>query len=93
MEKRETVERELMSQEEFEKYIEDNSGLKTFEAVGRYKSVGRAYRRNHITRNGLITPKRPFNNRKNTSKRKGAHSRSVNEYKKRIYEQIKYLRR
>ena len=89
MEKQETVERELTSQGEFEKYIEDNSGLKTFEAVGRYKSVGRA----HITKNGIIIPKRPFNNRKNTSKRKGAHSRSVNEYKKRIYEQIKYLRR
>lgn len=42
---------------------------------------------------GLSYQRDHFNNRKNTSKRKGAHSRSGNEYKKRIYEQIKYLRR
>lgn len=94
MEKQEVVERELMPQEEFEKYIKDNSGLKTFEAVGRYKSVRRAIKRNHVTREGFLIPRRPFNNRANTSKKKKAHSRSVNEYKKNIYGQlIKYYKR
>lgn len=94
MEKQEVVERELMPQEEFEKYIKDNSGLKTFEAVGRYKSVRRAIKRNQVTGEGFLIPRRPFNNRANTSKKKKAHSRSVNEYKKNIYEQlIKYYKR
>lgn len=94
MEKQEVVERELMPQEEFEKYIKDNSGLKTFEAVGRYKSVRRAIKRNHVTGEGFLIPRRPFNNRANTSKKKKAHSRSTNEYKRNIYGQlIRYYKR
>lgn len=94
MEKQEVVERELMPQEEFEKYIKDNSGLRTFEAVGRYKSVRRAIKRNHVTGEGFLIPKRPFNNRANTSKKKKAHSRSTNEYKRNIYGQlIRYYKR
>ena len=42
----------------------------------------RAYRR------GVGIPNHPFNNRANTSKRKGKHSRALNERKKRIYEQL-----
>lgn len=94
MGKQEVVERELMSQEEFEKYLKDNSGLKTFEVVGRYKSVRRAIKRNHVTEEGVLIPKRPFNNRANTSKKKKAHSRSTNEYKRNIYGQlIRYYKR
>ena len=38
---------------------------------------------------GTILPKRPFNNRANTSKRKGVHSRVMNEQKKEAYGFIK----
>lgn len=83
------IERDLMSQEEFEKYLSDNRGLKTFDAVHKFKSVGRAIRRGHVTDIGLIIPKRPFNNRANTSKENNSHSRSINELKKKIYEQYR----
>lgn len=93
MEEQKKIERDLMSQEEFEKYLAEHSGLKTFEAVSRFKSVNRAIRRGHVVPNGLIIPKRPFNNRANTSKRKGVHSRGTNELKKQIYEQFKQYQR
>lgn len=89
MEEQKKIERDLMSQEEFEKYLADNSGLKTFEAISRFKSVKRAIKRGHVAANGLIAPKRPFNNRANTSKRIKVHSRGTNELKKQIYEQFK----
>lgn len=85
------IERDLMSQEEFEEYIMSNSGLKTFIGVGKFKSVNRAIKRGHMVKNGMIIPKRPFNNRANTSKRKGVDSRSTNSLKKSIYgELLKY---
>lgn len=59
--------------------------LKIFEAVSKYKSVARAMRRGDVTKYGTLVPKRPFNNRANTSNRKGIHSRVMNEYKKSIY--------
>ena len=43
----------------------------------------RAYRRGHHIQN------RPFNNRANTCKRKGKHSRQFNELKKTVYGQLK----
>ena len=43
----------------------------------------RAYRRGHHIQN------HPFNNRANTCKRKGKHSRPYNEIKKTIYGQLK----
>lgn len=93
MEEQKKIERDLMSQEEFEKYIAENSGLKTFIAVGKFKSVFRAIKRGHVAINGVIYPKRPFNNGANTSKRKGVHSRDNNELKKSIYGQFKKYNR
>lgn len=93
MEEQKKIERDLMSQEEFEKYLAEHSGLKTFEAVSKYKSVNRAIKRGHVAPNGLIIPKRPFNNRANSSKREGVHSRGTNELKKQIYEQFKQYQR
>jgi len=81
----EVVERELMAQEEFEKYLNDTRGLKTFEAITKFKSVNRAIRRGHVTDIGLVAPDKPFNNRGNSSKRIGIHSRVTNELKKQIY--------
>ena len=56
-----------------------------FEAVTKYKSVVRAMRRGDVTKFGTLVPKRPVNNRANTSTRKGTHSRVMNETKKNIY--------
>lgn len=87
------VEGPLMGQEEFEKYMADNRGLKTFEAISKFKSVNRAIRRGDATPWGAIMPKRPFNNKANSSNRKGVHSRKTNELKKQIYGQFKEYQR
>lgn len=97
------VERPLMSEEEFKKYlgnkadiVEDSLtvtlNLRDYRAVGRFKSIRRAIRRGLVSPSGTICPKRPFNNRANTSRRKGCHSRVMNEVKKSIYEQLKHKR-
>ena len=62
---------------------EELKDLIIFDAVSKYKSVARAIRRGDVTKYGTITPKRPFNNRANSSRRAG--SRTMNEYKKNIY--------
>ena len=64
---------------------EELKDLIIFDAVFKYKSVARAIRRGDVTKYGTITPKRPFNNRANTSRRAGVNSRTMNEYKKNIY--------
>lgn len=77
-----------MSEEEFSAYLEYSINLRTLDAVRRFRSIKRAFKRGLISKYGLIYPKRPFNNRANTSKRKGVHSRTLNEEKKRIYGKI-----
>ena len=99
MEEQKLVERPLMGEEEFKDYMEKNRvdivgdfyerdilHLRTYEAVKRFKSVRRAIRRGHISLDGVIYPKRPFNNAKH---KKG----SLNDEKKRIYEQLKHRQR
>ena len=99
MEEQKTIERPLMSEEEFKDYMEKNRvdivgdfyergilHLRTYEAVSRFKSVRRAIRRGHISLDGVIYPKRSFNNAKH---KKG----SLNDEKKRIYEQLKHRQR
>lgn len=103
MEEQKTIERSLMSEEEFKDYMEKNRvdivgdfygesilHLRTYEAVSKFKSVRRAIRRGHISLDGIIFPKRPFNNKANTCNRKGHHNRTINERKKIIYEQLKH---
>lgn len=98
MEEQKLVERTLMGEEEFKDYLKDNRvdivkdfyennilHLRTYEAVKRLKSVRRAIKRGHISLDGIIYPKRPFNNAKH---KKG----SLNDEKKRIYEQLKQLK-
>jgi hypothetical protein len=108
-EKLNLVERALMSEEEFKKYlgnkadiVEDSLtvenpltetlNLRDYRAVGKFKSIRRAIRRGLVSPSGTICPKRSFNNRANTSRRKGHHSRVMNEVKKSIYEQLKHRR-
>lgn len=99
MEEQKLVERPLMGEEEFKDYLKDNKvdiekdfyennilHLRTYDAVKRFKSVRRAVRRGHISLDGVIYPKRPFNNVKH---KKG----SLNDEKKRIYEQLKHRQR
>lgn len=73
----------LMDQEEFEKYLSNNLFLKTFEATKKFKSVRRAIRKGLVSPDGVIYPRRPFNNAKH--KKKG-----INDRKKKIYEQLKH---
>lgn len=99
MEEQKLVEIPLMGEEKFKDYLKDNRvdivkdfyennilHLITFNAVKRFKSVRRAIRRGHISLDGVIYPKRPFNNVKY---KKG----SLNDKKKRIYEQLKHRQR
>ena len=99
MEEQKLVERPLMGEEEFKDYLKDNRvdivkdfyendvlHLRTYDAVKRFKSVRRAIRRGHVSLDGVIYPKRPFNNAKH---KKG----SLNDEKKRIYEQLKHSQR
>lgn len=96
MEEQKVVERPLMNEEEFKDYMEKNRvdivgdfyergilHLRTFEAVKRFKSVRRAIRRGHVSLDGFIYPKRPFNNAKHGKN-------SLNDRKKKIYEQLKH---
>lgn len=55
----------------------------------RVKSIRRAIKRGRVTEFGLLIAKRPFNNRANTSPRKGVNSRFVNAQKKKDYEAAK----
>lgn len=99
MEEQKLVEITLMGEEEFKDYLKDNRvdivkdfyennilHLRTYEAVKRFKSVRRAIKRDHISLDGVIYPKRPFNNAKH---KKG----SLNDEKRRIYEQLKHRQR
>ena len=96
MEEQKTIERPLMSEEEFKDYMKNNRvdivgdfyergilHMRTYEAVSRFKSVGRAIRRGHVSLDGIIFPKRPFNNAKQSKN-------SLNDRKKMIYEQLKH---
>lgn len=102
-EKLNLVERALMSEEEFKKYLRNKAdivedpltetlNLRDYRAVGKFKSIRRAIRKGLVSPSGTICPKRPFNNRANTSRRKGHHSRVMNEVKKPIYGQLKHRR-
>lgn len=96
MEEQKTIERPLMSEEEFKDYIKNNRvdvvgdfyergilHLRTYEAVRRFKSVRRAIRKGYVSLDGFIYPKRPFNNAKHGKN-------SLNDRKKKIYEQLKH---
>lgn len=58
-------------------------GLVNFEAVSKFKSLGRAIRRGLVSPIGFVYPRRPFNNR--------AGKRPINELKKNIYGQLKRI--
>ena len=55
-----------ISEKEFESHIRNTLNLQYFECTKRFKSVGRAFRRGHITNFGFILPNRPYNNKKHT---------------------------
>lgn len=84
---------DIMSIEEFENSLHKMMKFYYFGVTNKYKSAYRAIRRGHALTDGSIVPKRPFNNRANTSKRPGVHSRTDNEIKKIIYGNIEQQRR
>ena len=55
-------------------------------ASGKVRSINRAMKRGRILPNGVLKWSRPFNNRANTSNRKGVHSRVSNEERRRLYD-------
>ena len=96
MEEQQAGERSRSREEQYNEYIEKNRvdivgdfyergilHLRTYEAVSRFKSVRRAIRRGHVSLEGFIYPKRPFNNAKHGKN-------SLNGRKKMIYEQLKH---
>lgn len=62
--------------------------LREFMGISKFKSIRRAIRRGDSTETGGIVPRRPFNNRANTSKRNTVESRSFNCIKKQIYGEL-----
>jgi hypothetical protein len=72
-----------MSEDEFKEYMDNSLNLRYYECVNKFKSVLRAFKKGYITKEGIMAPKRPFNNRKPTK------GRSLNELKKSIYGQLR----
>lgn len=63
-----------------------NENLRLSLRMSRFKSIRRAGRRGHLTPALELVPKRPFNNRANSSTRKGKHSRFIAEQIRELYE-------
>jgi hypothetical protein len=81
----EKVEIPVMGEKEFEEHVHSIARTKfvTYAAFSKFKSVNRAIRRGLVSPLGIIYPKRPYNNRKETK------GRMLNRNKKSIYERIK----
>ena len=86
-EKKELTEEEKKQVINFLKVRREN--LLRLVASGKVRSINRAMKRDRILPNGILKWSRPFNNRANTSTRKGIHSRVSNEERKRLYETFK----
>ncbi len=59
---------------------EDRLNLISYEGVKQFKSIRRAIRKGYVSPEGIIYPRRPYNNRKN---------RPVEQIKRKIYERFK----
>lgn len=94
MEEQKLIERPVMNEKEFKQYLEDGKNaaindfyerniihLSRYDGVYKFRSIRRAIRRGLVSFDGIIYPKRPFNNRK-------SHIRSINNLKKNIYGQL-----
>ena len=82
--KKELTEEEKKQWINFLKLRRDN--LLRLVASGKVRSINRAMKRDRILPNGILKWSRPFNNRANTSPRKGVHSRVSNEERRKLYE-------
>lgn len=80
-----------VSEREFTNELNDHNTIIDFRVTSKFKSINRAIKRGHVSPNGELYPKRPFNNRCNTSSVKNHHSRQLNENKKKIYFKFKSL--
>ena len=86
-EKKELTEEEKKQWINFLKVRREN--LLRLVASGKVRSINRAMKRGKILPNGILKWSRPFNNRANTSTRKGIYSRVSNEERRRFYETFK----
>jgi hypothetical protein len=84
----EIKEQELLSVDDFARYLETNRTWVVFDGVQKFKSIRRAVKRGHMDITGRIYPDKPYNNRKNTSTRRGVESRVTNTLKKQIYGEL-----
>ena len=86
-------EKKELTEEEKEQWINflkvRRENLLRLVASGKVRSINRAMKRDRILPNGILKWGRPFNNRANTSDRKGVHSRVSNEERRRLYETFK----
>ena len=87
--KKSRVEEEKAGQPKYDPRVLYAIMMGLFAAAKKVKSIRRSIKRGRISMVGALLPKRPFNNRANTSKRKGVHSRVMNEQKKKAYGFIK----
>lgn len=83
-----STKRGFYSEDKIREILNENNS--NFEAVKRFKSINRAIKSGLVSPFGELYPKRPFNNRKNTCRRKNADSRETNTLKKTIYGKLKY---
>ena len=79
----------IMNEEDYGKFLERNRHISTFKNVGKVRSVKRAINKGRMTPSGVLMPSRPYNNKKNTCKRKGKSSREANDYKRKIYADVR----
>lgn len=85
---------DFSSEEEFQKTFENLKVFNLLKGGKRVKSINRSIKRGIISDvTGELMPKRPFHNKKNTSKREGKHSRQLNEDKKKIYAKLRECKR
>lgn len=90
----------VMNEESYRKLLENNRELfnqevaegilhlKDYYCTKHFKSVRRAIKKGYMSVWGDIYPRRPFNNRKNTCKRKGHHSRKLSNISREVYGQL-----
>lgn len=78
-----TNEKKKVRYSRLSKFIEYN--LTNFSGTQKFKSIARAIRKGYATEDGIVAPRRPFNNRKDISR----NHNSLNSIRRRIYGELK----
>lgn len=78
-----TNEKKKVRYSRLSKFIEYN--LTNFSGTQKFKSIARAIRKGYATEDGIVAPRRPFNNRKDISR----NHNSLNSIRRKIYGELK----